>query len=126
MGALDRFLDRKMARPLISSMNGALRLLLNNRTVQHYMLNVDLPYVMRLVGGRLLKTASLYGLAKEINAALHNPVEFQKRHLKALDIILAYDIPYLSLIHQDDFLVSTARHREEHEYLLAARMKRRE
>ena len=124
MGPLDIFLDRKMARPVVSSMNGALRLLLNNRTVQHYMLNVDLPYVMRLVGGRLLKTASLFGLAKEINAALHNPVQFQKRHLKALEIILAYDIPYLSLIHQDDFLVSAARHREEHEYLLAARMEK--
>jgi 6-phosphogluconolactonase/glucosamine-6-phosphate isomerase/deaminase len=122
MAALDRFLDRMMARPLISSMNGALRLLLNSRTVQHQLLNVDLPYVMRLVGGRLLKTVSLYGLAKEINAALHNPVEFQKAHLKALDIIIAYDIPYLSLIHQDDFLVSTTRHSEEHQYLLAARM----
>lgn len=124
LAGLDRFLGRKVARPLISGMNAGLRRLLNNRKVQHYMLNADMPYVMRLVGGRLLKTASLYGLAKEVNAALHSPVEYQARHLKALDIILAYDIPYLSLIHQDDFLVSAARHAEEHEYLLAARLKK--
>ena len=72
----------------------------------------------------MLKTASLYGLAKEINAGLHSPVEYQRRHLKALDILLAYDIPFLSIIHQDDFLVSAGRHAEEHEYLVAQRLKR--
>lgn len=121
---LDRFLSRRVSRPLINSMTLGLRKLLEQRRVQQRLLNAEMPYVMRLVGGRLLKTASLYGLAKEVNAALHNPVEYQQRHLKALDIILAYDIPFLSIVHQDDFLVSAGRHREEHEYLLAARMRK--
>lgn len=124
MSGLNRFLSRKIARPLISSMNVGLRKLLNNKTVQQRMLNSDSPYVMRLVGGRLLKTASLYGLAKEVNAALHDPVEYQKRHLKALDIMLEYDIPFLSLVHEDDFLVSAQRHLQEHEYLLARRLEK--
>ena len=101
-----------------------LRKLLNARSVQQRMLNADMPYVLRLVGGRLLKTASLYGLAKELNAGLHNPVEYQRRHLKALEILLAYDIPFLSIVHKDDFLVSAQRHIEEHQYLVAQRMKR--
>ena len=88
------------------------------------MLNRNSPYVLRLVGNRLLKTASFYGLFKEVNAALHNPVEYQRRHLKALDIILEYDIPFLSIVHQDDFLVSAQRHKEEHAYLLAHRKKK--
>jgi hypothetical protein len=88
------------------------------------MLNTNIPYVLRLVGNRLLKTASFYGLFKEVDAALHNPVEYQRRHLKALDLILEYDIPLLSIIHQDDFLVSARRHKEEHDYLVAKRKKK--
>ncbi|TDG13529.1 hypothetical protein E2F43_08305 [Seongchinamella unica] len=121
---LDRFLSQRMSRPLINGMTVGLRKLLEQRSVQQRLLNADLPYVMRLVGSRLLKTASLYGMAKEVNAALHDPVEYQRRHLKALDIILAYDIPFLSIVHQDDFLVSPGRHREEHEYLLAGRLRK--
>ena len=79
---------------------------------------------MQLVGNRLLKTISLYGLCKEVNAALHDPAEYQRRHLKALEIMLEYDIPFLSIIHKDDFLVSAGRHREEHQYLLARRKKK--
>lgn len=75
---LDRFLDSRLARPVISGMN----------------------------------------------VALHNPVEYQRRHLKALDIILAYDIPLLSIVHRDDFLVSAVRHQEEHDYLVAGRLKK--
>ena len=120
--ALNSFLDKKIARPLISSMNLGLRNFLDNRTVQQRMLNADMPYVLRLVGGRLLKTASLYGLAKEINAGQHSPVEYQQRHLKALDILLEYDIPLLNIIHRDDFLVSAQRHWEEHQYMLKARL----
>jgi 6-phosphogluconolactonase/glucosamine-6-phosphate isomerase/deaminase len=121
---LGKFLDTYSARPLINGMNLLIRQLLNNRTVQQRMLNVDSPYVMRLVGNRLLKTASFYGLCKEVNAALHWPPEYQRRHLQALDIVITYDIPYLSIVHQDDFLVSARRHREEHEYLVKQRMRR--
>jgi len=88
------------------------------------MLNINSPYVLRLVGNRLLKRASFYGLCKEINAAMHNPNEYQRRHLKALDIILEYDIPFLSIVHEDDFLVSAQRHKEEHNYLLALRKRK--
>ena len=121
---LDKFLKRRLSRPLVNGMTLGLRKLLDNRKVQQRMLNADMPYVLRLVGGRLLKTASLYGLAKEVNAGLHNPVGYQRRHLKALDILLAYDIPFLSIVHQDDFLVSAGRHREEHQYLLAERLRK--
>jgi hypothetical protein len=109
---------------MVNGLNIVMRYLLNNKTVQQRMLNTNSPYVLRLVGNRLLKTASFYGLCKEINAAMHDPIEYQRRHLQALDIILAYDIPYLSIIHQDDFLVSARRHREEHNYLVAKRQKK--
>ena len=121
---LDNFLDHRTAQPIVNSFNVVMRYLLNNKTVQQRMLNRNSPYVLRLVGNRLLKTASFYGLFKEVNAALHNPVEYQRRHLKALDIILEYDIPFLSIVHQDDFLVSAQRHKEEHAYLLAHRKKK--
>lgn len=124
LSRLGKFLDTRMAEPLVNSFNGLMRSLLNNRQVQQRMLNTNSPYVLRLVGNRLLKTASFYGLFKEVNAALHDPVEYQRRHLKALDIILAYDIPLLSIVHEDDFLVSAGRHREEHNYLLARRKKK--
>ncbi len=124
LAGLDRFLKRRISRPLINGMTIGLRKMLEQISVQQRMLNADMPYVLRLVGGRLLKTASLYGLAKEVNAGLHSPVEYQKRHLKALDIMLAYDIPFLSIIHRDDFLVSAGRHVEEHEYLVAKRIKK--
>ena len=55
---------------------------------------------------------------------MHAPVMYQERHLKALDIILAYDIPYLSIVHEDDFLVSAKRHQEEHNYLITHRRKK--
>jgi 6-phosphogluconolactonase/glucosamine-6-phosphate isomerase/deaminase len=124
LAGLGKFLETRSARPLISGINALMRLMLNNRTVQQRMLNTDSPYVLRLVGNRLLKTASFYGLSKEVNAALHWPPEYQKRHLQALDIIVAYDIPFLSIVHQDDFLVSARRHREEHEYLVNQRKKK--
>jgi hypothetical protein len=117
-------LGKWIARPLINSLNVAIRKLLNNKTVQQRMLNSDIPYVLRLVNGRLLKTASFYGLLKEVNASQHRPVEYQKRHLKALDIMLEYDIPFLNIIHEDDFLVSAVRHQEEHAYLLPQRLER--
>lgn len=124
LAGLDRFLKGRLSRPLINGMTVGLRKMLEKRSVQQRFLNADMPYVLRLVGSRLLKTASLYGMAKEVNAALHNPVEYQRRHLKALEIMLAYDIPFLSIVHQDDFLVSAGRHREEHAYLVDRRMAR--
>ncbi|GAB5451760.1 MAG: hypothetical protein Hals2KO_20880 [Halioglobus sp.] len=124
LGRLGRFLDTPIAEPIVNSFNGVLRQLLNNKTVQQRMLNINSPYVLRLVGSRLLKTASFYGLFKEVNAALHDPVEYQRRHLKALDMMVEYDIPTLSIIHEDDFLVSARRHSEEHQHLLALRLEK--
>tara|TARA_R110002072_G_scaffold98488_1_gene216626 strand:+ start:6536 stop:8770 length:2235 start_codon:yes stop_codon:yes gene_type:complete len=124
LSTLDRFLQTPIAEPLVGSLNRLMRSLLNNKKVQQKILNANSPYVLRLVGNRLLKTASFYGLCKEINAAMHAPVMYQERHLKALDIILAYDIPYLSVVHEDDFLVSAKRHQEEHNYLITHRRKK--
>jgi 6-phosphogluconolactonase/glucosamine-6-phosphate isomerase/deaminase len=124
MTGLDRFLDRWYARHLIGGLNQSIRRLLSNRKVQQRMLNSEIPYILRLINGRLLKVASYYGLVKEINAAMHNPQEYQKRHLKALEILLEYDIPTLTLLHEDDFLVSARRHRQEHEYLLKKRLEK--
>ncbi len=121
---LGRFLQTTAAKPIINGLNVLMRALLNNRTVQQRMLNTDSPYVLRLVGNRLLKTASFYGLCREVNAALHDPPEYQRRHLRALEVILAYDIPTLCIIHQDDFLVSARRHREEHDYLVSRRKRK--
>lgn len=124
LSSLDRFLDTPLAEPLVGGLNLLMRALLNNRTVQQKMLNLNSPYALRLVGNRLLKTASFYGLCKEINAAMHDPVEYQRRHLKALSIILEYNIPFLSIVHEDDFLVSARRHKEECDYLIAQRKKK--
>jgi hypothetical protein len=124
LASLGKFLDTRLAEPVVNSLNIVMRYLLNNKTVQRRMLNTNSPYVLRLVGNRLLKTASFYGLCKEINAGMHDPIEYQRRHLKALEIILAYDIPYLSIVHQDDFLVSARRHQEEHNYLVAKRQEK--
>ena len=121
LSGLGRFLSTPLAEPVVGSVNMLMRRLLNNKTVQQKMLNINSPYVLRLVGNRLLKTASFYGLCKEINAAMHDPAEYQRRHLKALEIILEYDIPFLSIVHEDDFLVSARRHKEEYDYLLAQR-----
>ena len=120
---LDRFLATPLAKPIINAVNVVLRSLLNLRSVQQGMLNTDSPYVMRLVGNRLLKTASFYGLCKEVNAAMHDPEQYQQRHLKALQIVAAYNIPHLSLLHEDDFLVSARRHEEEYRYLLKLKRK---
>lgn len=124
LSALDKFLGTRLAEPVVGSLNVLIRALLNNKTVQQRMLNLNSPYALRLVGNRLLKTASYYGLFKEINAAMHDPVEYQRRHLKALAIILEYDIPFLSIVHEDDFLVSARRHKEEYDYLLSQRKKK--
>jgi len=124
LSTLDRFLDTRLAEPMVGGINLVIRSLLNNKTVQQRMLNLNSPYALRLVGNRLLRTASFYGLCKEINAAMHDPVEYQRRHLKALSVILEYDIPFLSIVHEDDFLVSARRHEEEYNFLLASRKRK--
>lgn len=124
LARLGNFLKIPGAKYFVNAINAITRTLLKNKKVQQKMLNTNSPYVLRLIGGRLLKKISFYGMLKEVNAALHNPREYQARHLMALDIIAAYDIPTLSMVHADDFLVSATRHREEHEYLLAKRLKK--
>jgi 6-phosphogluconolactonase/glucosamine-6-phosphate isomerase/deaminase len=121
LGGLNRFLSTPLAEPVINAANVVVRRLLNKQPVQQGMLNASAPYVLRLVGSRLLKSASIYGLCKEVNAAMHDPVQYQQRHLKALQLIAEYDIPLLSIVHEDDFLVSAKRHREEYNYLLKLR-----
>lgn len=124
LGGMMRFLSWPIAKPTISGFNLGLRKWLSRKSVQQRLLNSDSPYVMRIVGSRLLKKISFFGLCKEVTAALHEPTEYHRRHLKALDIVVAYDIPILSIVHQDDFLVSANRHREEHAYLVAQRQRK--
>lgn len=100
------------------------RRIFNHKRVQQLLSNRETPYALRIIGGRMLKKISFYGLLKEVNAALHDPEEYQRRHLLALDAIVKYDIPYLSIIHHDDFMVSANRHAQEHRYLVAARKKK--
>ncbi|MEZ5567450.1 MAG: 6-phosphogluconolactonase [Halioglobus sp.] len=121
LGRLGWFLDTPVAEPLVNSFNAVMRQMLGNKSIQQRMLNIRSPYVLRLVGSRLLKTASFYGLFKEVNAALHDPVQYQQRHLRALEVMIAYDIPTLCIVHADDFLVSAQRHTEEHRYLVEKR-----
>jgi 6-phosphogluconolactonase/glucosamine-6-phosphate isomerase/deaminase len=109
---------------VINALNRGMRYLLDKRDLQQGVSQREIPYGLRVVGGRLLKKVSFYGLLKEIAASLHDPLEYQERHLRALDVIIKYDIPYLGVIHHDDFMVSANRHREEHDYLLRERMEK--
>jgi len=126
LGRLGNFLQTPIAKPIVNGLNSFTRVLLKNKNVQQRLLNTNSPYVLRIVGGRLLKKISFYGMLKEVNASLHNPSEYQTRHLKALDILLKYDIPVLTIVHKDDFLVSATRHKEEHDYLVRKRMAQEE
>lgn len=121
LARLGWFLDTPAAEPIVNSFNGLMRQLLSSTTVQQRLLSVKSPYVLRLVGSRLIKTVSFYGLFKEVNGALHDPVAYQERHLRALDVLIAYDIPVLTVVHEDDFLVSARRHAQEHRYLIEQR-----
>ena len=124
LGRLNKFLKMRGAQSIIYTLNVITRALLKNKKVQQKMLNTSSPYVLRIIGGRLLKKISFYGMLKEVNASLHDPREYQLRHLKALEVILSYDIPMLTIIHKDDFLVSANRHREEQQYLLKRRLEK--
>ncbi len=112
------------AKYFIASTNSALRYISHKTDLQQRLSNREIPYALRIVGSRLLTKVSLYGLLKEIDASLHDSEGYQMRHLRALDIILKYDIPYLVIVHKDDFMVSANRHQEEHDYLLSSRMRK--
>lgn len=122
LGRLGNFLRTPVAKPIVNGLNSVTRALLKSKSVQQRLLNTNSPYVLRIVGGRLLKKISFYGMLKEVNASLHNPGEYQTRHIRALDILLKYDIPVLTIVHKDDFLVSAKRHKEEHCHLVRKRM----
>ena len=107
---------------LINTLNITLRHLLSKKDWQQTLSSREIPYGLRVIGERLLKKISLYGILKEINAAVHQPDEYNDRHFKALEVMLKYDIPFLSIIHQDDFIVSANRHQQEHQYLLGRRL----
>jgi len=124
LGRLGIFLKMPGSQSIINVFNVFARTLLKGKKLRQKLLNTSSPYILRIVGGRLLKKISFYGLMKEVNAALHDPWEYQLRHIKALDIILNYDIPMLSIVHRDDFLVSANRHREEQQYLLQRRLEK--
>lgn len=112
------------AESVVNLLNLGVRLLLNNVDLHKRPGTENIPYALRLAGGRMIKNVSFYGLFKEVVAALHDPQEYQQRHIRALEAIIEYDIPYLSIIHQDDFLVSARRHAEEHAYLLRRRLQK--
>jgi len=124
LGRLSTFLKMPGSQPIVNVLNVLARTLLKSRKLRQKLLNTSSPYILRIVGGRLLKKISFYGLMKEVNAALHDPWEYQVRHIKALNVILSYDIPMLTIIHRDDFLVSANRHREEQQYLLQRRLEK--
>lgn len=109
---------------LINLANIVARLLINNIDLHGRSETENIPYALRLMGGRMIKKVSFYGLFKEVVASLHDPKEYQLRHMRALEAIIEYDIPFLSIIHEDDFMVSANRHREEHDYLLQRRLEK--
>lgn len=120
------FMEKMMQFPvtelIVNAMTSGIRYLLNKKGVQKVLASRETPYALRIIGSRMLKKVSFYGLLKEVNASLHDPYEYQRRHFLAMDAIIKYDIPYLAIIHKDDFMVSANRHRQEHQYLLRARM----
>jgi 6-phosphogluconolactonase/glucosamine-6-phosphate isomerase/deaminase len=109
---------------IVNALTAGIRHFLAKKDLQKILSRRETPYALRIIGSRLLKKISFYGLLKEVNASLHDPYEYQRRHFLAMDAIIHYDIPYLAIIHKDDFMVSANRHTQEHDYLLAARMEK--
>jgi 6-phosphogluconolactonase/glucosamine-6-phosphate isomerase/deaminase len=124
--ALTRLINRRGFEGTVNAFNVGIRFLASRLDLQKLMKQQEAPYGQRLLSDRVLKKVSFYGVLKEVNAALHQPLEYQNRHLKALEAIVKYDIPYLAIIHRQDMMVSANRHRQEHEYLLARRLAREE
>jgi 6-phosphogluconolactonase/glucosamine-6-phosphate isomerase/deaminase len=122
--ALEKMMKLPGIEGAINALNLAVRHLVSRVDLQKLMKQQESPYGHRLLGGRVLKKVSFYGVLKEINAALHDPHEYQNRHLRALDAVVKYDIPCLVIVHRDDMMVSATRHQQEHEYLLAQRLKK--
>jgi len=107
---------------VVNALNSTIRSILAKKDLQKMLSQREVPYGLRVIGERMLKKISFYGLLREINAAVHDPYVYIDRHLKALEVILKYDIPFLSIVHEDDFIVSASRHRQEHDYLLQRRL----
>lgn len=122
--ALEKIMNLPPTEPIVNGLNAALRYLLDNVDVQKLMSQGEMPYGLRLLSNRVLKRVSFYGVLKEIIAALHCPEEYQRRHVLALEAIVKYEIPVLTIVHRDDYMVSANRHRKEHEYLLAKRLEK--
>jgi len=119
---LEKLMNFPGTEAVVNTATLAIRRYLKRKGMKKIMSRQDAPYGHRILSSRVLKKVSLYGVLKEMNAAMHDPYEYQLRHLKALEAIVKYDIPYLVIIHRDDFMVSANRHIQEHEYLQAARM----
>ncbi|MDP6978960.1 MAG: 6-phosphogluconolactonase [Myxococcota bacterium] len=122
--AIGTFVKIPTTEYFMKGINSAVRFVFRRTQIQQRLSNREIPYALRIVGGRLFKKISFYGLLKEIDAATHDANDYQMRHLRALDIVVKYDIPYISIVHNDDFMVSANRHRQEYEYLVARRMEK--
>jgi len=109
---------------IVNGLNVAVRYIAKKGNVSKRAKKDNVPYGKRLLGDRVLKKVSFYGVLKELLASVHDPDKLHQQHLKALDVLIEYDIPYLAIIHEDDFLVSANRHIQEHAYLLNARLKK--
>ncbi|MEH6584687.1 MAG: 6-phosphogluconolactonase [Halioglobus sp.] len=123
-----RIISRVLRLPgvegVINAVNLGVRYILDNVDVHKRSADGEMPYALRLMGARMMKRVPFFGLFKETAASLHDPREYQLRHIRALDAIIEYDIPYLAIIHEDDFMVSASRHGEEYEYLLSRRLEK--
>lgn len=123
---LEKLLKFRSTERIVNGLTATIRFIAGKIDMQKLMKQDAAPYGQRLLSDRVLKKVSFYGVLKEMNAAMHDPQAYQDRHLKALDAIIKYDIPYLAIVHRDDFMVSANRHIQEHEYLLRARLEKEE
>lgn len=123
-GVLEKLLKLRGTEMLVNGLTATIRFIASKVDMQKLMKQDAAPYGQRLLSDRVLKKVSFYGVLKEMNAAMHDPDAYQDRHLKALEAIIKYDIPYLAIVHRDDFMVSANRHIQEHEYLLRARLEK--
>lgn len=120
--ALEKLLAFRSTEMFVNGLTTTIRFIAGKVDMQKLMKQDAAPYGQRLLSDRVLKKVSFYGVLKEMNAAVHDPDAYQQRHLKALEAIIKYEIPYLAIIHRDDFMVSANRHLQEHQYLLRARL----
>lgn len=109
---------------LVDGITVLVRHLAKSIDLQRLGMHQEAPYAHRLMSERVLKKVSFYGVMKEASAALQHQHENQNRHLKALDAIVKYDIPCLVIVHRGDMMVSAYRHVQEHEYLVAERIRK--